>query len=63
MAIHSSGQTVFSLCLEGITMSAGEEVDLVAGGASDMGVDRIGEVGDRASEESSSSTEKSRSAG
>jgi hypothetical protein len=29
-------------------MGAGEEVDEVAGGASGMGVDRIGEVGDRA---------------
>ena len=48
MAIHSSGQTIFSLAhLEGITLSAGEEVDEVAGGASDMGVDGIGEVGDQ----------------
>ena len=51
MAIHSSGQTIFSLAhLEGITVGAGEEVDEVAGGASGMGVDRIGEVGDWASE-------------
>ena len=51
MAIHSSVQTVFSLShIEGITLSAGEEVDEVAGGASSMGVDRIGEVGNRASE-------------
>ena len=34
MAIHSSGQTVFSLShIEGITMDASEEVDEVAGGA------------------------------
>jgi hypothetical protein len=51
LAINSSGQTIFSLThIEGITLIAGEEVDEVAGGASGMGVDRIGEVGDRASE-------------
>ena len=51
MAIHSSGQTTFSLAhIEGIILGAGEEVDEVAGGASGMGVDGIGEVGDRASE-------------
>ena len=51
MAIHSSGQTIFSLAhIEGITLGAGEEVDEVAGGASGLGVDGIGEVGDRASE-------------
>ena len=51
MAIHSSGQTIFSLThIEGITLSASEQVDEVAGGASGMGVDGIGEVGDRASE-------------
>ena len=34
MAIHSSGQTISSLShIEGITLSAGEEVDEVAGGA------------------------------
>ena len=43
MPIHSSGQTGFSLThIEGITLVADEEVDEVAGGASDMGVDRIG---------------------
>ena len=51
MAIHSSGQTVVNLThIEGIILCVGEEVDEVAGGASGMGVDRIGEVGDRASE-------------
>ena len=51
MAIHSSGQTVFSFPnIEGFTVGAGEEVDEVAGIACGMGVDRIGEVGDRASE-------------
>ena len=52
VAIHSSsGQTIFSLDhVEGITLDTGEQVDEVAGGASGMGVDRIGEVGDRASE-------------
>ena len=45
MAIHSSGQTIFSP-----TLGAGEKVDEVAGGASGMGVDRIGEVGNRASQ-------------
>jgi hypothetical protein len=34
VAIHSSGRTIFSLIhIEGITLSAGEEVDEVAGGA------------------------------
>ena len=51
MAIHSSGQTVFSLAhIKGITLGAGEEVDEVARGAIGMDADRIGEVGDRASE-------------
>ena len=36
--------------IEGITLGASEEVDEVSGGASGMGVDGIGEVGDRASE-------------
>ena len=50
MPIHSSGQTVPSLShVEGITLGAGEEVDEVAGGASGMGVNRIGEIGDCAS--------------
>ena len=43
-------QVIFSLShIEGITLEAGEEVDDVAGGASGMGVDGIGEVGDRTS--------------
>ena len=51
MAIHSIGQTIFGLTqIEGITLGAGEEADEVAGGASGLGVDRIGEVGNRASE-------------
>ena len=51
MIIHSSEQTVFSLAyIEGITLGADEEVDAVAGGASGIGVDMIGEVGDQASE-------------
>jgi hypothetical protein len=50
VAIHSSGQTVFSLSHIGNTMGVSEEVDEVAGGASGMGVDRICEIGDRASE-------------
>jgi hypothetical protein len=51
VAIHSSGQTIFSLShIEGITLGTGEEIDEVAGGASGMSVDRIGEVGNRASE-------------
>ena len=54
MAIHSSGQTIFSFThIEEITLGTGEEVDEVeeiAGGASGMRVDGIGEVGDRASE-------------
>ena len=49
VAIHSSGQTISSLThIEGITLGAGEEVDEVPGGAGGMGVDGIGEVGDRA---------------
>ena len=44
-------QTVFSFShIEGITLGSVEEVDEVAGGASCMGVDRVGEVGDRTSE-------------
>ena len=51
MAIHSSGHASFSLAhIEKITLGAGEEVDAVAGGAGSMGVDRIGEIGDWASE-------------
>ena len=51
VAIHSSGQTIFSLVhIERITLGAGEEVDEVAGGAGGMGVDGIVEVADRASE-------------
>ena len=34
--------------IEGITLGAAEEVDEVAGGANDMDVDRIGEVGQAA---------------
>ena len=51
MAIHFSGQAIFSLVhIEGITLGAGEEVDEVTGGVSGMGVEGIGDVGDRASE-------------
>jgi hypothetical protein len=51
VAIHSSGQTIFSLAhIEGITLGTSEEVDKVAGGPSGMGVDGIGEVVDRTSE-------------
>ena len=51
MAIHSSGQTVFSYTHKGgITLGASEEVDEVAGGVSGMAVDKIGEVDDRANE-------------
>ena len=38
MAIHSSGQTIFSLAhIEGIRLGAGEEVDEIAGGTGGMG--------------------------
>ena len=51
MAIHSSGQTIFSLAhIDRITLGASEEVDEVAGGGNGMDVDRIGEVINRASE-------------
>ena len=51
MAIHSSGQTIFSLAhIEGITLGTGEEIDEVVGGASVMSVDGIGEVDDWARE-------------
>ena len=51
MAIYFSGQAIFSLAhVEGINLGADEEVNEVAGGASGTGVDRIGEVDDRASE-------------
>ena len=44
VAIHSSGQTIFSfIYIKGFKLCAGEEVDEVAGGASE-----IGEVGDSA---------------
>ena len=50
MIIHSSGQTIFSFIhIESITLGAGEDIDEVAGGANGMGVDRISEIGDRAS--------------
>ena len=51
MAIHFSGQTIFSQTIfilahiEGITLGAGEEIDEVARGGGGMGVDGIGEVG------------------
>ena len=51
MWAHDSGQTIFRLAhVEGITLCADEEVDEVTGGAGGMGVDGIGEVGDRANE-------------
>ena len=41
-------KTIFGYShIEVITLGAGKEVNEVAGGASGMGVDRIGEVGDR----------------
>ena len=50
VAIQSRGQTILiSTRIEGITLGAGEEIDEVAGGANDMGMDRI-EVGDWARE-------------
>ena len=50
VAAHSNGQTIFSFThIGGITLCAGEEVDEIAGGAG-MGVNRIGEVGDRVNE-------------
>ena len=50
MSVHSSGQSVFIPHIEGVTLGAGEEVHEVVGGASGMGADWIGEIGDRASE-------------
>ena len=48
MAIHSSGQTVFSFPhIEVITLGVGKQVDEVAGRASGVGVDSI--IGDRSS--------------
>ena len=44
-----SGQTIFSFChIEGITLGGGEEIE-IAEGASGMGINKIGEVGDKAS--------------
>ena len=40
----------YSFHIEGITLGAREEVDEVAGGVGGMCADRIGEIGDRASE-------------
>ena len=48
MAIYSSGQ-ISSTYIEGITLGAGEEVDVVARGVRWVEY-RVGEVGDRASE-------------
>ena len=51
MPIHSNGHTVFSLLhIEGITLGASKEVDEVAAVATAISVDKIGEIGDRASE-------------
>ena len=51
MAIHSIGQTVFSLShIEGITLGEGEDIDNFPGGAGGWDVGRICEAGDRASE-------------
>jgi hypothetical protein len=48
VAIHSSGQTIFSFThIEGITLGAGEEVLEVSGGTIGMGLHGIAEVGDR----------------
>ena len=50
VTIRFHKQTIFSLShLEGITQGAGEEVDGIAGEASGMGMNRIGEVGSWAS--------------
>ena len=51
MVIRCIGQTIIGLAhIEGIILGTGEEVDEVAGEAGGMGVNGIGEVGDRASE-------------
>ena len=48
VTIQPNGQTAFgSSYIEGITLGTGEKVDEVAGGASGMGMYRIGEVGER----------------
>ena len=45
VTIHSSGQTVFDFShIEVVTLGAGEEVDVVAAGASSIGVNRLVEV-------------------
>ena len=50
MTIHSTGQPTFSFShIHGITLGSTEKIDEVAGGASRMAMDRIGEVGDRSS--------------
>ena len=50
MTIHYRGKTTFSFThIESIILSIREEVDEFAGGASGMGVDRVGEVCCRAS--------------
>jgi hypothetical protein len=49
--LHSGGQTVLSFPhIGGITLDSDDEVDEVVGEACGMGVDRIGEADDRASE-------------
>ena len=48
--MHSREQTIFGFTnIEDIALGTWDEVDEVTGGASGMGVDRIGEVGDRTS--------------
>ena len=51
MAIHSSGQIIFSLThIEGTTVGAGKEVDEVAGRANDIGLDGIDQISKRANQ-------------
>ena len=51
VTIHYCGQTIFSFThIESIPLDAGEKVDEIAEGTSDMDVDKVSEIGGRASE-------------
>ena len=50
MIYHFSGLAAFGFSHVDITFRAGEEIDELAGGASGMDVDRVGEAGERTCE-------------
>ena len=51
MVIHSIEQTIFGFThIEGIMLVAGKKIYEIDGSAGGMGLDGIGEIGDKASE-------------